>query len=75
MFVSGVLGINHPRDFWFIWNCPHFTRAIWKFPKIRSGSLSKIVLPSMRLLVLSESKLGDSVLPSELLIDNYDTLA
>ena len=34
-----IFGINSPRDFWKIWNCPRFIWAISKFSKMHSDNL------------------------------------
>ena len=49
--VQAIFGINHPRDFWKIWNCPCFNRPISKFPKMHLGNLSQIALPDIGLVV------------------------
>ena len=45
---------NHPRHFSKFRNCPRFTRAILKFLKMHSGSLSQIALQNIWLLVLTD---------------------
>ena len=50
--VCAIFGISYSRDFWKFWSCPCFTRAISKFSKMHSGSLSQIAFTNMWLLVL-----------------------
>ena len=49
---QATFGISHPRDFWKVWNCPRFTRAIPKFSKMHPGDLSQSALRNMWLLEL-----------------------
>ena len=51
--VRAIFRINHPGDFWKLWNNPRFTRTTPKFSKMHSGNLSQIALPNMLLPVLT----------------------
>ena len=42
--VWAIFGINHPRYFWKLWNCPCFSRVKPKFLKMFSASLFQIAL-------------------------------
>ena len=50
--VRVIFKMNHPCDFWKFWNCLRFTRAVLKFSKMHSGSISQIILGYLPVMTL-----------------------